>query len=106
MEGTYKKSKAWWFIAAALVALLLFVFMSTTVIGQSEAKALDPVPANVLLPFFIACIALAMAIGANVSAYLNPRSSLPARILSPIVIALVFIIVIPFFVSIGLTVVS
>lgn len=102
MGITYKKSKAWVFIALTAVLLIVFVLNATTIVGNADVAAADPAPLNVPVAFAFACLALASAIAANVSAFLNPRSTLTMKIVSLFVIVLVAVIVIPFFVTLGL----
>ena len=106
MESHLTKSKAWLFIAAALILLVLFVINGTLLIDQSGTKSVASAPPNAPASFLLACAALLAAIAANASSYLNPTSTLPMKVASPITMLLVAAFVIPFFIALGVTMVA
>lgn len=101
-----KASKAWWFIVAATTLLLLFVINGMMFDGGSTVKALSAGTFGIVLSFLFAAGALGSAIAANASAYLNPNSTVAARAVSPPLIIAVFILVLPFFITVGLSMVN
>lgn len=101
-----KKSWAWELIGASLLALVLLVITGISLVGDATVESTNPVPIGVGLSFVLAALALGTAVGANASAYLNQASSFVARIVSPMVLALVLIITLPYFISLGLTIVQ
>lgn len=106
MEHTAKSprvSRAWWFIMAAAVSLLLFVVNGMIFDGGSNVKMLNSGTFGVILSFVFAAGALGSAIAANASAYLNPHSPLAARAIGPPLIIAVFVLVLPFFITVGLS---
>lgn len=106
MDGHYRKSRAWSFIAIAFVLLALFIINGLVLVDQSDAKSVPGTPPNTIISFLLACAALLFAIAANASAYLNPRSTMAMKIASPVTFLLVAVLVIPFFISLGVMMIS
>lgn len=105
MEKRPTKTKGWWFIAATIVLLILFAVNGLLVISDSS-DATNPLTLNTLISFALAAAALSTGIGANASAYLNPASTSLMKVVSPVVLLIVFIAVAPFFMSLGASVIN
>jgi len=106
VEQPPRKSRVWVFLVATAVALALFLVCSLTLVGDSEVRTTREIQPNVVLSFVLATIALALSIGSNVSAYLNPHSPPVTRILSPIVLLLVVLLGTPTFIALGIAMVG
>ena len=100
------KSKVWWFIGAAAILLVLFVVNGMVFEGGSNVKTLSAGTFGIVLSFLFAAGALGGAIAANASAYLNKASDSTAKLVSPPLMIAVFVLVLPFFVSVGLSMVG
>ena len=100
------KSRAWWFIGAAVILLVLFVINGMVFDGGTDVKALNASTFGIVLSFLFAAGALGSAIAANASAYLNPSSAAVTKVLSPPLILAVSLLVLPFFVALGLSMTS
>lgn len=100
------RSRAWWFIAATAVLLVLFVVDALYLHGGTVTRSATTAPGITWASFVIACAALGTAIASNAAAYLNPLSSLTVKIISPFVMVMVVVVIAPFFVSLGLTMIS
>lgn len=99
------QSKGWWFIFATVVLLLLFIGNGLLVVSD-PADSTNPLTFNSLISFVLAAAALGLGIGSNASAYLNPASTVAMKMVSPIVLAIVFVVVVPFFMSLGASVIN
>lgn len=100
------KSRAWWFIAAATTLLILFVVNGMVFDGGTSVRSLNASTFGIILSFLFAAGALGSAIAANASAYLNPSSDSATKVLSPPLILAVFALVLPFFITVGLSMVG
>lgn len=100
MEKQPKHSRAWWFVAVSALSLLVFALTGLVASGDSSSLTnfLNPLT---LVSFVSAAIALGTAIGANVSAYINPASTLAMKVAGPIVLVVVFFTLSPFLVALG-----
>lgn len=101
-----KKSWAWPLISTSLIALVLLVITGMSLMSDHSVESTNPVPIGVMASFALAALALGTAVGANASAFLNEASSFTSRIVGPMVLALVLVIVMPYFISLGLTIVQ
>ena len=105
MDKRPTQSKGWWFIVATVVVLLLFIGNGLLVVSDSTDST-NPLTFNSLISFALAAAALGLGIGSNASAYLNPASTMAMKVVSPIVLVIVFVAVVPFFMSLGTSVIN
>lgn len=101
-----RKSKAWWFIVATAILLLLFVLNGMMFDGGTNIRSFNANTAGIILSFILAAGALGSAIAANASAYLNPSSTVATRVISPPLVFAVFLLVLPFFIVLGISMVE
>lgn len=101
-----RRSNAWLFVAISSVLLVLFVMNGILFDGGTNVHALNAQTFGLVMSFLFAAGALGAAIAANASAYLNPASSMAARVLTPPLILAVSVIVLPFFITVGLSMVG
>lgn len=90
-------------MGAATVSLALFVINGMLFEGGTSVRGLNAGTIGILVSFLLAAGALGCAIAANASAYLNPSSDTATKILSPPLILAVALLVLPFFIALGLS---
>jgi hypothetical protein len=105
-KSTQHASRVRLLLVISFASLIAFGVNAWIIGSNGGVYSASPLPLTALLSYFLAAAALGTAIAANASAYLNHASPHVTKIIAPLMLLLVFAAILPFFISLGSTIVE